>query len=370
MGKSRLYWPITVSWLLTVSLSTIITVSSANDLTPLGWMYCISMTLLALTIPIHPLRLAGTALTLDFIFTFVPNDTAPFMFPSIWLSLATIGYSYKKKFQLISLLSLSLASLFIPLFLPLSSLTLGNTITASCTYILASVSGYLYRQQQRQHRLQIAEQKAVNLATRNNIAIALHDSLSGHLSYVALKSQQRMDDPSTTESDRSIWLDIYNQTRYSLDAMHTIIDVLNGKEQYSGQTISTLINTLITKNNSIIHNLGIKGQTLIHLTTDHPAKHPSCIEAISLLEELYSNIVRHCHKGSTYLMTVSVDLHCITITQIDDERHPNQITGLKHHGYGLQTHKKRITELGGTMSYSDNEHDGWSLQARIPLAMH
>lgn len=367
-NKDKHVLPFIISWLFVIILMVVNVVVELGKLSLLGYLYCFSMLITTLLLPLHNRLFSTLTSTIYTIGLFIPDIEIPIMFPCVWLSSAMIGLLDKPSLIIIKQSVLCTATLLSTLS-SYSTISIGSNITISCTFIIASTIGYQLQQNKRMHELRLKEQKAVDLQARQRIASSLHDSLSAHLSYIAIQAQLHTvnnDKTQQTNEEKQVWRDIYKQACTSLDIMHDIVDTLNNESSPSSLHFSQALNEIVSQNERIIRQLGINGTTMITAIEEPDYFSFGCIESLSLLSELYANVIRHCTKNSFYLMTIQYDKKKITLTQIDDGNNEQTIINVKKYGFGLSSHKARIEKIHGTIDYS-LDNDQWNLHAVIPF---
>lgn len=221
-------------------------------------------------------------------------------------------------------------------------------------------------------RLRARQAQTERLRERLALSRRIHDSLSGTLSYIALRTE--CPDGSGAGDDRrdmdsALLSDIHDQAIRGLDDVHRIIRMMRDDgtppQGDAGPDAPTGLQATVDHGRGMLDGLGFRGTAHIDGTIPESLlRGAGAIEADSLTGELLSNIVRHGRRpGGTWYMDIRVTDDTVLITQTnelaDDDR---SWSG----GTGLQSHAEIIARLGGQLRHSIMD-GSWFVSATIPL---
>ncbi|WP_165782755.1 histidine kinase [Bifidobacterium margollesii] len=241
------------------------------------------------------------------------------------------------------------------------------------------------------------------------IARMIHDSVANDMSVVAMLSwrlRQTLPERNATDTntdhtaaardgiidntDAASMLDtIYDRSHHALDRVHEVIDVLDGRRTLTDTEKTTVdtddtaiplsarVEKLVEEQDRTMTMLGMNGTSHIDITDDTQPSQAVTNTVLSLMEEIYANIVRHAAwNGSedgnengipVYSLFVTGTRDVIRVTEInritDEESHV--VRGTRH-GKGLDLHRSAIEALDGTLNTSAQEGT-WTIAAELPL---
>lgn len=184
-----------------------------------------------------------------------------------------------------------------------------------------------------------AKTRLREMESRNHIAEAIHDAVTGDLS--ALTNVHRVID--------------------ELDMDVTVLE-----EDADGKAFSDLLKATMADGDRRLRALGFDITSILHVTGGAPSASPSLAGiANDLLRETYANIARHAQSGSKADLSVILKPNAVEITQINQERaFPTE--GMRPGGHGLAYFGKQLESHGGKLETT--LHDGeWTLFAYLPI---
>lgn len=184
-----------------------------------------------------------------------------------------------------------------------------------------------------------AKTRLREMESRNHIAEAIHDAVTGDLS--ALTNVHRVID--------------------ELDMDVTVLE-----EDADGKAFSDLLKATMADGDRRLRALGFDITSILHVASGAPSASPSLAGiANDLLRETYANIARHAQSGSKADLSVILKPNAVEITQINQERaFPTE--GMRPGGHGLAYFGKQLESHGGKLETT--LHDGeWTLFAYLPI---
>lgn len=203
----------------------------------------------------------------------------------------------------------------------------------------------------------------------NQLAIMMHDTLSNDLTFIAMLARRHQDD--TNPDARRDWWNVFERSQRAFAQTHEIIALLAGDPcapHGSDGTPYERIQVAIDQTSHELAALGYHGETVcdgVPCAVSPEAEH----EALSLIRELGTNIVRHAAPGDdVYSLWVTLNADDIVIRQTNDIPTSKQVpplTEAERSGRGLAMHRDRITRLGGILR-ARREDGLWLVFASIP----
>ncbi|MEO5520195.1 hypothetical protein ABJB82_03705 [Bifidobacterium adolescentis] len=188
-----------------------------------------------------------------------------------------------------------------------------------------------------------AKTRLREMESRNHIAEAIHDAVTGDLSAAAFVAQRRIDalsggddgdgsastdgDDGKNADERRDELDKWTQVNdYILSALtnvHRVIDELDMdvtvlEEDADGKAFSDLLKATMADGDRRLRALGFDITSILHVAGGAPSASPSLAGiANDLLRETYANIARHAQSGSKADLSVILKPNAVEITQIN-----------------------------------------------------
>ena len=282
---------------------------------------------------------------------------------------------------------------------------LATGATLALELLVATIIGLAIRHsyeraalQRMRTNLELEREHSAQLRRDTALATRLHDSLTGNLSAVMMLAiNEQEQEPDTAR--RASWRQVADRMNASLGIAHEVIDILNGtraetRDGYDADTAAAdaaasdgdhrvahpmtagelcrRLDALLSRRRAELDALGIHGQTSVTgpaTPADSGAEisADAARETLSLVEELCTNIRRHCAPGEDYMCEMSIAADAITVTQMNTQSHSAGHTVIAPSGRGLQLHRATIERLGGTL-HAGPEPDGtWLLRTVIPV---
>ena len=245
-----------------------------------------------------------------------------------------------------------------------SAMASGGALSLGVFCLIACTGGWLMRQwDDAQRRARRAERLEHDMA----IAQYLHDYTTNDLNNILMLTDLALTQPDspapdTLERVRGLAKDALKQTRLAIAALehdddadeHTIY-------QPTASDLEQQLFAVAEEQRTLLGTYGYQGSVLIG---EHPFAHCSQAQAtlaLSLVREMFSNIVQHADPAAGYTMTIAAtpsQLH-IAVTDCHAEHStPGMNTGLARL-------RRRITEAGGTWQVEEHGRN-WTLATIMP----
>ena len=184
-----------------------------------------------------------------------------------------------------------------------------------------------------------AKTRLREMESRNHIAEAIHDAVTGDLS--ALTNVHRVID--------------------ELDMDVTVLE-----EDADGKAFSDLLKATMAGGDRRLRALGFDITSILHVAGGAPSASPSLAGiANDLLRETYANIARHAQSGSKADLSVILKPNAVEITQINQAR-TTETDRTQPGGHGLAYFSKQLESHGGKLETTLRDGE-WTLFAYLPI---
>ena len=184
-----------------------------------------------------------------------------------------------------------------------------------------------------------AKTRLREMESRNHIAEAIHDAVTGDLS--ALTNVHRVID--------------------ELDMDVTVLE-----EDADGKAFSDLLKATMADGDRRLRALGFDITSILHVAGGAPSASPSLAGiANDLLRETYANIARHAQSGSKADLSVMLKPNAVEITQINQAR-TTETDRTQPGGHGLAYFSKQLESHGGKLETTLRDGE-WTLFAYLPI---
>lgn len=236
-----------------------------------------------------------------------------------------------------------------------------------------------------------AKTRLREMESRNHIAEAIHDAVTGDPSAAAFVAQRRIDalsggddgdgsastdgDDGKNADERRDELDKWTQVNdYILSALtnvHRVIDELDMdvtvlEEDADGKAFSDLLKATMADGDRRLRALGFDITSILHVAGGAPSASPSLAGiANDLLRETYANIARHAQSGSKADLSVMLKPNAVEITQINQAR-TTETDRTQPGGHGLAYFSKQLESHGGKLETTLRDGE-WTLFAYLPI---
>lgn len=338
------------------------------------WMLVVFYLAALALLPVSTVVSSAAMMLIYSIAIFAPYFSVNYIFYlGLWLALGLIAFDYQPKYTWAALLVVSL--LFIgnnliafnkeyPLFL-------SNTISMLMSTSIAWFIGLFLRlHKEKDHLLEVQHKQEIRAQQireeEQHLALArnLHDAITCDLSEIILISQNRSS--SDVDHSQPDYSDIERLGVHALTNIRMLIKTLNGYtgEQQQAPFESSFRKTIVQHENDLALQ-GFHGNITMHGTVFPHIGKNRAEEIVSLLNEIFANILRHASKASRYELIININDDLLTITQTNSTDTQAQ-RRMPHSGFGLQLHRKAVTSYGGTLQYSCEDGE-WVLHVSLPL---
>ncbi|MCH3974587.1 MAG: hypothetical protein LKF49_09020 [Bifidobacterium tibiigranuli] len=238
-----------------------------------------------------------------------------------------------------------------------------------------------------------------------HLAMTLHDATTGGLSFIALTAQREAEMARDNHwREAEIWEAVNQQATATIDGIHEIIALLDKDsppdaddaapsgsqaccarlrsfdayraaanmsaawkptERASAVQLSAAIARKTKALDKNLSRLGINGTTSMRGSCVlDDAQTRSII--LDLLQEIYTNLARHCSAQGTYNVFITLDDSLVKIRETNDVSADPSAVPWKESGMGLQFHRQRLATIGGILNTALDD-DSWILFAVIPI---
>ncbi|HFB99462.1 MAG TPA: hypothetical protein ENJ53_01530, partial [Phaeodactylibacter sp.] len=239
--------------------------------------------------------------------------------------------------------------------------------------IVGLISAFYYRYQLRKKQLQLekqereAERKQLELekkltlqSERTRIAGEMHDEIGSGLSTIrnasakASKKNNFEEVKKVVERVSQISIDLINNMRGIIWAMDPDFDSLEDLSAYVRRYSKEYLN-----DNSLESNIIIP-EELPHISMNGHSRHNITLA----IKEVLHNIVKHAEATMVFL---EITVHDQLEITIKDNGKGFEISKLERRGHGLRNIKKRITSIGGVVTWTLAKPSGTRVDFVIPL---
>ncbi|NMM94739.1 hypothetical protein [Bifidobacterium oedipodis] len=340
---------------------------------PLVWALTIAWAAALVMLMLDPRRAGWATILFSIALTLVmPAGTSRLV--GLCVALVVLSYYSTLRWAIIAALccainvAVILASIPLPTVLATPAQWTIRTVAAAALSAGMVILGRLltrgrYLAANRRQQAADEHEELVRLKHNNQLAIAIHDTLSNELTFVSSIARDRLQSDSP---DAQAWSSVLERSQKAFEQVHAIIAYLDDPQHSSlpEPPFMDEVQRRLTDVHDQLAAMGYDG------TCDCAGlflgKAPDVQrEVCSLLTELGTNISRHARKGSdSYLISVLVSEQCVEIRETNDIA-PDNLTEAERSGRGLDMHRTRIRELGGVL-HTNAEEGVWILYARLP----
>lgn len=257
---------------------------------------------------------------------------------------------------------------------PVASDPVGHDASAMATMtITVSLVGLAFRRMERlsdkvQQR-QADSYREIAQRRDTRISDAMHTAVTSELSLIARTAQRHT--RIGPRSDESAWSSINRWALNALDSTHRIINGLDYNASISTpRTFDDQDNPTMTIQRTMhewserLTALGFTGRVTMQDLQHHPSVDRKTAKWLDeLLDELFSNIVRHAMPDSRYELSAIITDTAVEITQVNVI---NDTADALAGGHGLPHYRDVIEHQGGAITCSALDNL-WTLHVRYPL---
>lgn len=325
-----------------------------------------------LMIPLMPYPMGCIGCSVAIIAMLIPDQSGASMLTGLWESLFCIGYCSRKIINLLWPITVIIVRLW---FSWSRHLQPGDYMFLLTIFALCYAAGSLLRQRQTlalsNHNALLhkqAEQRVAFEHRINTAASLIHDSITNNL----VCSILLLDDLTPKVDNHSICRTLsllHDQSSQTLKRVHEAIRILDGDESaIAAEENRNFISTIreqIHEGDQYLASLGFVGSTHIHVKADY-IEIPSDLSRsiLSLVRELYTNIVIHALPNSLYDVRINVGINHFSLDEINTIGDTTLLPNKPASRHGLNLHRGLIEEHGGSIRTS-KEDGAWMLHAEV-----
>ena len=378
--------------------------------TPAQWIICIIACCCPLGIAFAPVPMSVISFAVVLLLMFTPgislSDAGSIIHMLTPLAIGTLAYSTPTRWSIWSLVA-SIITLLLA-FDFRHALSQGEALSlfvflvlyivtyASCASIRTIAIDD--RQRHRDAELELLQTQQAHQQEVTRFAQMTHDAVTANLSSIFLLAQQHIDTLDTAgnavhASDRD-WQTVRQLSESALASIRSVIRTMNCADEQprNNQTDDSHDLPLPSRIGIAIE----QGQHLLAPHRMHVDVHisgqissPVCIqsgdEAVTLIGEIFTNLLRHASPDSAPMLTIAYDDDNMSLMQTNaltpkstrgrgtDQQSPKVAQASASHDgalpqsqSGLVLHRGIIESLGGELRFN-SEDETWTLYARIPL---
>ena len=191
--------------------------------------------------------------------------------------------------------------------------------------------------------------------------------MTGELSFIARLAQQQI---RSTDGDE--WRQVRDSAREALRQVRQVIDTLDQTDKSGDDNPTAVvqldhIRSVMMQGDQAAHAVNMHGRGLLHVIGNGPLKQKQEQLIIDMLTEVYANILRHAPDGSSFELSVLMDLDAVQITQLNPMPEQDTGNGMPRSGRGLANLRKRVEHVGGRL-IARPENGEWTFYAVIPMS--
>ena len=392
----------------TILMAAVLTFFPAT--TPARWIICIIACCCPLGIAFAPVPMSVISFAVVLLLMFTPgislSDAGSIIHMLTPLAIGTLAYSTPTRWSIWSLV-VSIITLLLA-FDPRHALSQGEALSffvllvlyivtyASCASIRAIAIDD--RQRHRDAELELLRTQQAHQQEVTKFAQMTHDAVTANLSSIFLLAQQHIDTLDTAgnavHASDGDWQTVRQLSESALASIRSVIRTMNSADEQPRDD-----QTDDSRDLPLPSRIGIaieQGQHLLAPHRMHVDVHisgqissPVCVqsgdEAVTLIGEIFTNLLRHASPDSAPMLTIAYDDDNMSLMQTNaltpkstrgrgtDQQSPKVAQASASHDgalpqsqSGLALHRGIIESFGGELRFN-SEDETWTLYARIPL---
>lgn len=380
--ESRIVLPVLSAVVFLLSIIEVISVSKFS------WqetVFTALQLLCILMLPFIPDFFSASILVLYIIESLCPLTMQTSQLWGLWLATGVIGYYlptlYSSLLVSFSVIARLLDTIFY--FSVEKSVILGTTSLIVISYGFFAI-GVVFRnwkneklKDYEERRLWKAESENSLLKRDRELAIELHDSVAGGLSYLALitSPEYQMSGLENGIKQENKNEEIHSVALSSINKVHGIINLLSTQgsadqlEKGKAKGINGIqFKKLLESGNQSLQAFGYQGICRVDPEIEKLRDNSTLKVVATLADEIYRNILKHCLPDTgSYEINVFLKEGKLTLTESNPVKSTRIITGPFISGHGLRLHFARIRSLGGHARY-ENSRDMWTIFVSVPIS--
>lgn len=307
---------------------------------------------------------------------FIPDDGGPSLLWGTWLALGYVGMRITSWWGVLYPLAVSTVRMwrFNADGVPLNEYVMLIFVMFFAFFIGKSLAWKEFVDQARRNELKYEKlsQHIEYLRREHMLAGRIHDSIAGNLTYMAIVLDGFMLD-AENPSDKHEMRKLRTLVVETLHEVRDVVDMMHGSDrQESKQDEHAYLAELRgigEQGDAFLRELGFHGQTKIEIDNLNNLDGNYVREILSLVHELYTNIVVHGSPEGTYYIAVGVhDDNWVHVDSVNDVSLRSLFPDKPLSKKGLALHKRWIESVGG-FARTSSEGDTWHFHACFPAAM-
>ena len=228
--------------------------------------------------------------------------------------------------------------------------------------------GVWLRQRRQLNEQRELKRQAENVRHDLQLAMRLHDGMSGELTRMLIVVQEGLD--AMDDDDRRRWETVREGIDVTFHELHAAMDFLSdvGCERVETplMRLAEHIEEVLTAFDRRLHDKGFSGRSMIYGASE-AMENPRNRMVIDLLGEIYTNIERYADTdNASYFIGIILSDDRIELTQTNTCARKNRRHDTLGTGNGLRVYQRLIAEQGGSVRYG-KDGDTWSLHCMLQL---
>ncbi len=219
-----------------------------------------------------------------------------------------------------------------------------------------------YRRMRRLHRVQRLEQQRALHEERARIAKDLHDDLGANLTGLALRLDVVQTHKGAANGQQSQLAALAQHTRGLVDNMREVVWAIN-PEHDNVESLASFLGQYAEQYLGMA-GLGCRLELPVRAAAD-PLSSQVRHQLFLVVKEALHNVVRHA-RASEVRLRLQQEPHELRLA-VEDDGCGLPPDGARVGGHGLDSMKKRVTDLGGEFSATSRTGVGTRIEIKLPL---
>lgn len=307
---------------------------------------------------------------------FIPDDGGPSLLWGTWLALGYVGMRITSWWGVLYPLAVSTVRMwrFNADGVPLNEYVMLIFVMFFAFFIGKSLAWKEFVDQARRNELKYEKlsQHIEYLRREHMLAGRIHDSIAGNLTYMAIVLDGFMLD-AENPSDKHEMRKLRTLVVETLHEVRDVVDMMHGSDRQGSKqdehAYLAELRGISEQGDAFLRELGFHGQTKIEIDNLNNLDGNYVREILSLVHELYTNIVVHGSPEGTYYIAVGVhDDNWVHVDSVNDVSLRSLFPDKPLSKKGLALHRRWIESVGG-FARTSSEGDTWHFHACFPAAM-
>jgi len=205
-------------------------------------------------------------------------------------------------------------------------------------------------------RLALASEEEARYQERTKIARDIHDSVGHKLTALLMQLEVLSIQNGESEVNQDHLNELKKLAKESLEETRYAVRTLKSSEQEGISTILQLIKKLEAESHILVHFTTKQGILNVKLTNDQS------VVLYRVIQEGLTNAMRHAHSKEVQVIlgrTATLDIEFLIKNRVYNAKPFEE-------GFGLSNMRKRVEELGGTLSIYQTENE-FVIRGMIPI---